>query len=118
MRGAAIISSAAIRMTARCRWTTSCGWQEEGRTFVIDTGFNAEVAKKRKRTFLRCPVETLGAFGIDVNAVEDVILTHLHYDHAGNFDRFPNARFHLQERELAYATGVSCAIRGYRTPSR
>src|SRR5262249_34325922 len=76
-----------------------------GRTFVIDTGFNADVAKRRKRTFLRCPVETLGAFGIDVNAVEDVILTHLHYDHAGNFDRFPNARFHLQERELAYATG-------------
>ena len=27
-----------------------------GRTFVIDTGFNAEVSKKRKRTFLRCPV--------------------------------------------------------------
>jgi two-component sensor histidine kinase len=23
----------------------------------------------------------------------------------GNFDRFPKARFHLQERELAYATG-------------
>ena len=76
-----------------------------GRTFVIDTGFNAEVSEKRKRTFLRCPVETLGALGIDADAVEDVILTHLHYDHVGNFDRFPNARFHLQERELAYATG-------------
>src|SRR4051812_27784718 len=36
--------------------------------------------------------------------VEDVILTHLHYDHVGNFDRFRKARFHLQERELAYAT--------------
>jgi len=76
-----------------------------GRTFIIDTGFNAEVSNKRKRTFLRCPVETLSAFDIDVNAVEDVILTHLHYDHAGNFDRFPQARFHLQEREMAYATG-------------
>ena len=39
------------------------------------------------------------------NEVEDVILTHLHYDHVGNFDRFPKARFHLQERELTYATG-------------
>lgn len=76
-----------------------------GRTFVIDTGFNAEIAKKRKRTFLRCPVATLGAFDIDPAAVDDVILTHLHYDHVGNFDRFPKARFHLQERELAYATG-------------
>ena len=100
------ISSAAIRTTARCRWTISCGWQrEEAARFVIDTGFNAEVAERRKRTFLRCPVETLGAFGIDPAAVEDVILTHLHYDHVGNFDRFPNARFHLQEREIAYATG-------------
>src|SRR6267142_1154838 len=30
---------------------------------------------------------------------------HLHYDHAGNLDRFPNARFHLQDREMSYATG-------------
>ena len=38
-------------------------------------------------------------------AVRDVILTHMHYDHVGNFHKFPNARFHLQEREMAYATG-------------
>src|SRR5438105_7424376 len=41
-----------------------------GRTFIIDTGFNAETAQKRKRTFLRCPVEALGALGIDADAVE------------------------------------------------
>src|ERR1700731_4722620 len=76
-----------------------------GKTFVIDTGFKAEVSQKRARTFLRDPVAGLSALGIDADAVEDVILTHLHYDHVGNFDRFPKARFHLQERELAYATG-------------
>jgi glyoxylase-like metal-dependent hydrolase (beta-lactamase superfamily II) len=76
-----------------------------GRTFVVDTGFNAEVSERRKRTFLRCPVQTLTVLGIDPDTVEDVILTHLHYDHVGNFDRFPKARFHLQERELTYATG-------------
>src|SRR5262245_36963720 len=76
-----------------------------GRNFVIDTGFNAEVAERRKRTFLRCPVEALALLDVDPGTVEDVILTHLHYDHVGNFDRFPVARFHLQERELAYATG-------------
>src|SRR5665647_2938379 len=68
-----------------------------GRTFVIDTGFNAEVSKRRKRTFLRCPVETLGAFDIKANEVEDVILTHLHYDHAGNFDRFPNCLLYTSD---------------------
>src|SRR6201989_3050550 len=76
-----------------------------GRTFVLDTGFNAAVSERRKRTFLRCPVEGLAALGIDANMVEDVILTHLHYDHVRNFARFPKARFHLQERELTYATG-------------
>lgn len=75
------------------------------RTFVIDTGFSADTAAKRKRDFLRCPVETLKLLGIDGATVEDVILTHLHYDHVGNFDKFPAAQFHLQEPEMHYATG-------------
>jgi glyoxylase-like metal-dependent hydrolase (beta-lactamase superfamily II) len=79
--------------------------RSEGRVIVVDTGFNAEIAAKRKRTYLRCPVETLELLDINVADVKDVVLTHLHYDHAGNFDRFPNARFHLQEREIHYATG-------------
>ena len=37
--------------------------------------------------------------------VEDVILTHMHYDHVGNFHKFPKARFHLQEPEMHYAVG-------------
>jgi glyoxylase-like metal-dependent hydrolase (beta-lactamase superfamily II) len=77
----------------------------EGRVIVVDTGFNAEVAAKRKRIFLRCPVAALELLNISPADVRDVILTHLHYDHVGNFDRFPNARFHLQEREIHYATG-------------
>src|SRR4051794_6361313 len=60
-------------------------------TFVIDTGFTAEVAAKRGRSYLRCPVETLKVLGVDGGAVQDVILTHLHYDHVGNFHKFPNA---------------------------
>ena len=75
------------------------------RTFVIDTGFNEAAARKRKREFLRSPDEGLRLMGVDTATVEDVILTHLHYDHVGNFDLFPQARFHLQDRELAYATG-------------
>jgi glyoxylase-like metal-dependent hydrolase (beta-lactamase superfamily II) len=73
--------------------------------FVVDCGFTAEISARRKRTYLRDPVEALGLLGIHAGDVTDVILTHLHYDHVGNFDRFPKARFHLQERELAYATG-------------
>jgi glyoxylase-like metal-dependent hydrolase (beta-lactamase superfamily II) len=76
-----------------------------GRSFVIDTGFTAEVAARRKREWLRCPAESLRLIGLDPDTVEDVILTHLHYDHVGSFHKFARARFHLQEPEMHYATG-------------
>lgn len=75
------------------------------KTWVIDTGFNEAAARQRKRRFLRSPVEGLKLLGVDAAEVDDVIITHLHYDHVGNFDLFPKARFHLQESEMAYATG-------------
>jgi glyoxylase-like metal-dependent hydrolase (beta-lactamase superfamily II) len=76
-----------------------------GRDILVDTGFNAQEAEIRHRTLTRDPVDALGAFGVNAADIRDIIVTHLHYDHAGNLDRFPNARFHLQEREMAYATG-------------
>ena len=36
------------------------------------------------------PVEGLKLLGVDASEVEDVIISHLHYDHFGNFDLFPN----------------------------
>ncbi len=75
------------------------------RTIVVDTGFDEAAAQRRKRTFLRPPTEGLKLLGVDPNTVEDVIVTHLHYDHAGNLAKFPKAQFHLQDREMAYATG-------------
>ena len=74
-------------------------------SFVVDTGFNEQAARRRKRDFLRSPVEGLAMLGVDAATVGDVILTHMHYDHVGNFDLFPNARFHLQDREMSFATG-------------
>ncbi len=75
------------------------------RSFVIDTGFTAEVAARRKRTYLRCPAEALRLVGVDPDTVQDVIITHLHYDHVGTFHKFAKANFHLQEPEMHYATG-------------
>jgi glyoxylase-like metal-dependent hydrolase (beta-lactamase superfamily II) len=73
--------------------------------FVVDLGFTEDMARQRQRTFLRCPIDSLALVGVDARDVRDVILTHMHYDHVGNFHRFPRARFHMQEREMAYATG-------------
>lgn len=73
--------------------------------WVVDTGFGPEPARRRGRDFVQTPAEGLRAIGIDAATVSEVIITHLHYDHVGNFDQFPAARFHLQDREMAYATG-------------
>jgi glyoxylase-like metal-dependent hydrolase (beta-lactamase superfamily II) len=77
----------------------------EGREVVVDTGFSAAVAKRRDREHLRCPADALGLLGTRSSEVRDVIITHLHYDHVGNFDLFPAAQFHLQDLEMRYATG-------------
>ena len=75
------------------------------RVVVVDSGFTAETAARRGREFLRDPVDALRLLDVDPDTVRDVVLTHLHYDHVGNFHRFPAAEFHLQEPELHYAVG-------------
>ena len=77
----------------------------EGREVVVDTGFGPEVGARRGRTLLRTPAEGLSLLAVDAAQVRDVIVTHLHYDHIGTFDAFPRAQFHLQDDEMAYATG-------------
>tara|TARA_R110002167_G_scaffold139294_1_gene326847 strand:- start:8 stop:814 length:807 start_codon:yes stop_codon:yes gene_type:complete len=77
----------------------------ENRTIVVDTGFDRKEGDKRGREIVRLPREGLEMIGIDAAKVEDVVITHLHYDHAGTLDDFPTARFHLQEREMQFATG-------------
>jgi len=75
------------------------------RTFVVDTGFGAPVAKKRGRTITAPVAEGLKSIGIEPDSVRDVVITHLHYDHCGNDGLFANATYHLQDAEMEYATG-------------
>lgn len=74
-------------------------------TIVIDAGYGREEGERRGRTFLRSPADGLRLVGIEATEVQDVIVTHMHYDHVGNLQLFPNARFHIQDEELAYVTG-------------
>jgi glyoxylase-like metal-dependent hydrolase (beta-lactamase superfamily II) len=82
-------------------------WAIKGkdRTFVVDSGFDQTVGGQRYREWLRCPGDGLKTIGVDPRAVKDVIITHMHFDHAGNHDLFPQATYHLQDAEMEYCTG-------------
>ena len=83
---------------------------------IVDTGFGDAAAAARGRTITRPVLQGLRDAGIDHLSVEDVILTHLHYDHAGSLSTFPNAKFHVQDAEMAFATGRQVCDREVRAP--
>lgn len=79
--------------------------RDADRAILIDIGFSPEAARQRRREFLCDPIDALRLLDIDPATIADVVLTHMHYDHAGNFASLPAARFHLQEPEMHFAAG-------------
>jgi glyoxylase-like metal-dependent hydrolase (beta-lactamase superfamily II) len=75
------------------------------RTLIVDTGFDADTARQRGRQLVRPVADGLRAAGISPDDIEHIVISHMHYDHAGNHDLFPRARYHLQDAEMAYCTG-------------
>jgi glyoxylase-like metal-dependent hydrolase (beta-lactamase superfamily II) len=73
---------------------------------VVDTGTSASALARKPGRQLLFPVEeVLAQVGIDHRDVEHVVLSHMHFDHAGRLDLFPNAHFHVQDAEMAFVTG-------------
>jgi glyoxylase-like metal-dependent hydrolase (beta-lactamase superfamily II) len=76
-----------------------------GTVLLVDTGFSSASALVRNRQYLVSPMESVRRLGYTMEEVKDVVITHLHYDHAGNLGAFPNAKLWVQDREVRYATG-------------
>ncbi|MEP2642278.1 N-acyl homoserine lactonase family protein [Roseobacter sp.] len=74
-------------------------------TILVDTGYDMHEATRRDRPIRQDPVVSLAPLGVRPEAITSVIVTHLHYDHAGGLHLFPNAKLHMQTAEMAYATG-------------
>jgi glyoxylase-like metal-dependent hydrolase (beta-lactamase superfamily II) len=85
-------------------------------TMIVDTGFDAAMGEKRQREMVKPVGDGLRALGIEPGSVETIIISHMHYDHVGNYDLFPRARYHLQDDEMGYATGRSMCHRALRLP--
>lgn len=75
------------------------------RVILVDTGYDDPEAAARGRPIRLDPGSALAPFGLTSEDVTEVIVTHLHYDHAGGLHLFPNATLHLQAAEMVYATG-------------
>jgi glyoxylase-like metal-dependent hydrolase (beta-lactamase superfamily II) len=83
-------------------------------TILVDTGFDAEGGAARGRSVLETPASLLAGFDMAPADVKNIIITHMHYDHAGNRDLFPNACYHVQDAEMAFATGRCMCDAGTR----
>jgi glyoxylase-like metal-dependent hydrolase (beta-lactamase superfamily II) len=71
-------------------------------TIVIDTGFSPEAAIARRRQPVVAPADALARLGIDPAEVKLLVLTHAHYDHAGNLDLYPNAKIVMSRKEFDF----------------
>jgi len=90
--------------------------QGEAGTFLLDTGYDLATGSARGRALVR-PVEAgLRALGVDPASLRDIIVSHMHYDHVGNHDLFPQARYHVQDDEMAFCTGRAMCHHLMRAP--
>ena len=72
------------------------------RTILVDVGFSEAGGENRKRTFVRAPEQIYADLGIDVDGEQTIIVTHAHYDHIGNLDKFRNSRIIIAASEYAF----------------
>lgn len=72
---------------------------------IVDTGFDPAVGRRRGRQVHADPVEALGRLGVAPADVDEVVLTHFHYDHVGNAHRFGSARLSFQRSEFEFWFG-------------
>jgi glyoxylase-like metal-dependent hydrolase (beta-lactamase superfamily II) len=77
-----------------------------GKNILFDCGFYREkfIARWHPADFQK-PSEALERTGLKPEDITDVIISHIHWDHADGFDLFPKAKIWIQKEELEYYSG-------------
>jgi len=77
-----------------------------GRNILVDAGFyHDQFFKQWHVTDFVKPSEALSRVGVKPEDITDVIISHMHWDHADGMDLFPKAKIWLQKEELEYYAG-------------
>lgn len=77
-----------------------------GHNILFDCGFYREkfIRRWHPSEFVK-PSEALQKAGLKPDDITDVIISHIHWDHADGFDLFPKAKIWIQKEELEYYSG-------------
>jgi glyoxylase-like metal-dependent hydrolase (beta-lactamase superfamily II) len=70
---------------------------------LVDTGFDDDNLIKIYEITYISPLKLLNELNIKPADVTDIIITHSHFDHIGNVDKFYNANIYIQQDELKWA---------------
>ena len=63
------------------------------------------------KDFIR-PDKAVAKLGIKPEEINDIIITHMHFDHAGSLDLFPKAQIWIQKDEFVYYTSTAWQPKG------
>jgi len=75
----------------------------EGRVILIDAGFyRQEFLDAWKVKDFNKPSDAVARAGVKPDEVTDIVISHLHWDHADGADLFPRARVWVQRREFEH----------------
>ena len=78
-----------------------------GRTVLVDSGFyRPEILKRNDVADYIRPDKALEKLGIKPEEVTDVVITHMHWDHADGVDLFPKAQVWIQRGEYNHSAGA------------
>ncbi len=77
-----------------------------GRNVLLDSGFYHDrfFQDWHVNGFIK-PSDTLKPLGLKPEDITDIIISHMHWDHADGMDLFPRARIWIQKDELQYYAG-------------
>jgi glyoxylase-like metal-dependent hydrolase (beta-lactamase superfamily II) len=77
-----------------------------GRNILFDSGFHRDqYIQQWHPVNFQTPAEAVARAGVKPEEITDVVISHMHWDHAGGMDLFPKAKIWLQKDELEYYAG-------------